>query len=413
MQTRGRAACTSCGRSSPTSSRPTPWLSGERLGALDILAATVSMWSGARKALAESRPRVRGRCSGASRPIRASPRSGRGTGRSHEPASADSMRAADGGRWSPRAGRSARACRCRRRRRRARRADQRAPRRDARLAAGSAPRRRPARWRRRRTLARVDADFGRRRPRPRRSLAAGYPCGDGDDVILSERRRCERGGASHRAAPLRRSCATAAIAEIGGRAKRLDAGASTWPRPLRCRATFGDWRAAGRPCSSSVNERAPAAAAPAAAQRFAASGAARLERPARRRCARAQPRHGRARLLRPRRPPRSRVAVQRARELGYRWRVDRREHRRGPGLGRSRSSPAGWRAPAIAPTSCRPTSPRWARPTRLKPRRQRWRSTGRRCSARASGFLRAARKRQAAAPHPQQLVEDQAARRRR
>ena len=50
-------ACTSCGRSSPTSSRPTPWLSGERLGALDILAATVSKWSGARKALAESRPR--------------------------------------------------------------------------------------------------------------------------------------------------------------------------------------------------------------------------------------------------------------------------------------------------------------------------------------------------------------------
>jgi GST-like protein len=33
-----------------------PWLSGERLGALDILAATVSMWSGARKALAASRP---------------------------------------------------------------------------------------------------------------------------------------------------------------------------------------------------------------------------------------------------------------------------------------------------------------------------------------------------------------------
>ena len=35
---------------------PTPWLSGERLGALDILAATVSKWSGARKALADSRP---------------------------------------------------------------------------------------------------------------------------------------------------------------------------------------------------------------------------------------------------------------------------------------------------------------------------------------------------------------------
>jgi len=34
----------------------TPWLSGERLGALDILAATVSMWSGSRKHLAQSRP---------------------------------------------------------------------------------------------------------------------------------------------------------------------------------------------------------------------------------------------------------------------------------------------------------------------------------------------------------------------
>lgn len=34
----------------------TPWLSGDRLGALDILAVTISMWSGARKALAKSRP---------------------------------------------------------------------------------------------------------------------------------------------------------------------------------------------------------------------------------------------------------------------------------------------------------------------------------------------------------------------
>ncbi len=33
-----------------------PWLSGERLGALDILAATVSKWDGARQALAASRP---------------------------------------------------------------------------------------------------------------------------------------------------------------------------------------------------------------------------------------------------------------------------------------------------------------------------------------------------------------------
>jgi GST-like protein len=34
----------------------TPWLSGDRLGALDVLAATVSKWSGARQHLAVSRP---------------------------------------------------------------------------------------------------------------------------------------------------------------------------------------------------------------------------------------------------------------------------------------------------------------------------------------------------------------------
>jgi GST-like protein len=34
----------------------TPWLSGDRLGALDLLAATVSRWSGARQHLAVSRP---------------------------------------------------------------------------------------------------------------------------------------------------------------------------------------------------------------------------------------------------------------------------------------------------------------------------------------------------------------------
>lgn len=33
-----------------------PWLSGERLGALDLLAAVVSKWSGARAHLAQSRP---------------------------------------------------------------------------------------------------------------------------------------------------------------------------------------------------------------------------------------------------------------------------------------------------------------------------------------------------------------------
>ncbi|CAN5349004.1 glutathione S-transferase [soil metagenome] len=34
----------------------TPWLSGERIGALDILAATVSRWSGTRPAMAQLRP---------------------------------------------------------------------------------------------------------------------------------------------------------------------------------------------------------------------------------------------------------------------------------------------------------------------------------------------------------------------
>jgi GST-like protein len=33
-----------------------PWLSGERVGALDVLAATVSMWAGTRAALAAARP---------------------------------------------------------------------------------------------------------------------------------------------------------------------------------------------------------------------------------------------------------------------------------------------------------------------------------------------------------------------
>ncbi|MBS0326966.1 MAG: glutathione S-transferase N-terminal domain-containing protein [Proteobacteria bacterium] len=35
---------------------PQPWLSGERIGALDLLAAVVSKWSGARKHLEEHRP---------------------------------------------------------------------------------------------------------------------------------------------------------------------------------------------------------------------------------------------------------------------------------------------------------------------------------------------------------------------
>ena len=56
MQARGRARLHELWQIFADQFPADPWLSGERLGALDILAATVSKWSGARKALAESRP---------------------------------------------------------------------------------------------------------------------------------------------------------------------------------------------------------------------------------------------------------------------------------------------------------------------------------------------------------------------
>ena len=56
MQSRGQARLHELWELFADQFPATPWLSGERLGALDILAATVSMWSGARKALAVSRP---------------------------------------------------------------------------------------------------------------------------------------------------------------------------------------------------------------------------------------------------------------------------------------------------------------------------------------------------------------------
>ena len=84
MQARGRARLHELWEIFADQFPATPWLSGERLGALDILAVTVSMWSGARKALAQSRPEFSRAARRASRPIRASPRSGRGTGRSVE-----------------------------------------------------------------------------------------------------------------------------------------------------------------------------------------------------------------------------------------------------------------------------------------------------------------------------------------
>jgi GST-like protein len=56
MQTRGKARLAELWEIFADQFPATPWLSGERLGALDILAATVSKWSGARKHLALARP---------------------------------------------------------------------------------------------------------------------------------------------------------------------------------------------------------------------------------------------------------------------------------------------------------------------------------------------------------------------
>ena len=56
MQTRGRARLHELWQTFADQFPARPWLSGERIGALDVLAATVSKWSGARQALAVSRP---------------------------------------------------------------------------------------------------------------------------------------------------------------------------------------------------------------------------------------------------------------------------------------------------------------------------------------------------------------------
>ncbi len=56
MQARGRERLHELWRIFADQFAAGPWLSGKHPGALDILAATVSKWSGARMALAESRP---------------------------------------------------------------------------------------------------------------------------------------------------------------------------------------------------------------------------------------------------------------------------------------------------------------------------------------------------------------------
>ena len=80
MQERGRARLHELWELFADQFPADPWLSGARIGALDVLAATVSKWSGARKALAASRPGF-ARCWRGSRPSRASRRSGRAIGR--------------------------------------------------------------------------------------------------------------------------------------------------------------------------------------------------------------------------------------------------------------------------------------------------------------------------------------------
>ena len=83
MQARGRARLHELWAMFADQFPATPWLSGEHLGALDILAATVSKWA-ARARRWPSRARNSPRCWRASTPSRASLRSGRGTGRRHE-----------------------------------------------------------------------------------------------------------------------------------------------------------------------------------------------------------------------------------------------------------------------------------------------------------------------------------------
>ncbi len=56
MQQRGRARVHELWAMFADQFPATPWLSGARLGALDILASIVSSWSGARKAIAQGRP---------------------------------------------------------------------------------------------------------------------------------------------------------------------------------------------------------------------------------------------------------------------------------------------------------------------------------------------------------------------
>ena len=292
MQQRGRARLHELWEIFADQFPATPWLSGERLGALDILAATVSKWSGARKALAASRPEFAQLLAR----IEAEPRVAAVWAR-HWPEKAERRARRDAG--------AAACARARRRGRvgaRARAAageddlvapDQRLPRR-ARELRGRAAADGGRRWRRRRP--------GARARRCGRDLAdalttAGYRAARGDRDRPSRAPPSARGGrCADRAAVLPAARSNRRYSEIGV-ARSGDAWRIILAQPL-LPADLGDWRApGGRSSISSTPPRAEPRSC--GGEAFRGGGAARLERRPGGRGARAQPRHGRARLFRP------------------------------------------------------------------------------------------------------------------
>ena len=298
----------------------------------------------------------------ASRPIRASPRSGRGTGRSAErDARGDARGASPAGLLaaslaaaaSPTVARADAAAELVE-------PDQRLPPRAAAVrrpapADGAAARafrsRSPAS---RRRLGRA------RRGAERERLSGG---GGNVDPRWSGPADPARGVPLRRRAPLRRAARSALLAD-----RRLAHGRqhlADQPRQAAPAADLGDWRRAGQ-SDPGAGQRGAGAAAAVRRRALRRRRAAGLERGARRGRARAQPRHGRARLLQ---PCRSRGPVGRRSARPPPAIAGGTSARTSPpGLGEPAGVVAGWLAsPGTAPTSCRRTSPRWARPSRCAP----------------------------------------------
>ena len=210
-------------------------------------------------------------------------------------------------------------------------------------------------------LARVDAaaaagDLGKA------LIAAGYRAATATTLVLSgvadasaaarlvEQQHCDVVAQS----PLRRDRRRAAAA----RRWRINLAA-----PLLA-GDLGDWRAAGQAVLAPRQRRAPARRRAAATQRFAAARAARLERPARRRCARRTAATWPSTTTSTTPTGAGAASPERAREQGYPWRVVGENIAAGQG-----SAAAGRRRLAGEPGPLRqhplaPTSPRWAPPTR-------------------------------------------------